>query len=100
MLAEEAGYLIMSITNSGNKFRPSDWVERIASTCGSFDWEKRLHYSPMVKPVYSDGVRCLYLASRLQETNPDVYNYVMNFCYRNDLKLIEVGAADIMLDVA
>jgi hypothetical protein len=77
MSQEEAGYFIVGITDNGNKFRPSDWAQRIASVCGCFDERHRLHYNPMLKPIKYDGFHGLFVANRLATLNPDAYNYAM-----------------------
>lgn len=100
MSEEEAGYLIIGTTHEGNKFRPSDWIERLASVCGCFDENKRLHYNPMLKPVQLDGVRGLFVARRLEVLNPDAYYYVMEFSYRNNLQLMTIGHPDDIQSVA
>jgi hypothetical protein len=97
---EEAGYLIIGITNNGQKFRPSDWVERVASVCGCIDGRHRLHYNPIVKPMQLNEVHGLFLASRLSILNPDAYQYVMDFSYSNDLQMMTIGLPDKMAHVA
>jgi hypothetical protein len=47
--------VISSIQESGKKFRPSDWPERLASTLASFLVDHRLRYSPAVQPCILNG---------------------------------------------
>lgn len=93
-MSEEAGHLILGVTKKGKKFRPSDWVERIAAIFGNFDGSKRLHYSPMVRPAFFDGLRCLFIASSLLMVDPAGYDYVMNFAKSNQLQIKQVGQAN------
>jgi hypothetical protein len=68
MLFEESGIIISGITEQGNKFRPSDWVERIASDFANFE-KRKLHFSQL---------------------NPQGFQFVMNFAMRNHLKVEQV----------
>ena len=61
MARKRTGHFIFGITQNGNKFRPSDWVERIAAVFASFDASQRLRYDPMVMPVRYDGMPCLFV---------------------------------------
>lgn len=101
MFIEEAGNYIFGINENGNKFRPSDWIDRIASTLGSFDTNRRLRFSPSVKPVTYDGQRCLFVADELSLINPTAYRYVMDFVNSNGLLVKSTIQSDIeMLSVA
>ncbi len=97
MLIEEAGNYIFGINENGNKFRPSDWIERIASTIGSFDVNRRLRYNPSVMPVKYDGQHCLFVAENLVETNPSAYRYVMDFVNSNCLVVKTIVQPDTEL---
>ena len=51
--------IIQSITRGGKQFRPSDWVDRMCSTYATFGEDRKLKYSPYLKPKVVNGVRCL-----------------------------------------
>ena len=89
MLFEESGIIISGITEQGNKFRPSDWVERIASDFASFD-KRKLHYSNLVKPIMHGGEKRLFVANRFSQLNPQGFQFVMEFAMRNHLKVEQV----------
>lgn len=91
MLFEESGIIISGITEQGNTFRPSDWVERIASDFASFEKHK-LHYSRLVKPIMHEGEKRLFLAKRFSQLNPQGFQFVMDFAMRNHLKVEQVDA--------
>jgi hypothetical protein len=94
------GHFIIGTTHNSNKFRPSDWAERLASACGHFDERCRLHYNPMLKPAKHDGIYGLFVASKLGALNPEAYHYAMDFAYRNHLQVIDIGMRDSMPDAA
>ncbi len=85
MLIEKTGNCIFGINENGNKFRPSDWIERIASTYGSFDANHRLRYNPSVKPIKLDGQSCLFIGDNFAVANPYAYSYIMGFVTSNSL---------------
>jgi hypothetical protein len=87
MTKETAGHLIVGLTHNGHKFRPSDWVERIASVFARFDADQRLRYNPQVMPVYRDGMYCLFVASSLASQDPAGYQFVMEFVHNYQLQI-------------
>lgn len=96
----ETGYFITGLTYTEQKFRPSDWVERVATVCACFDGRCRLQYNPMVKPVYYKGMKGLFVATSLQTLNPYAYDYVMDFSLSNNLQVLNIGQTDSVANVA
>ena len=87
-MSEAANYLVISsVQENGRKFRPADWIERISSALASLDASNRLHYSPSLRPCTIDGEKCLVVARRLEQSNPDAYRYVMEFARSNKLRI-------------
>lgn len=78
--------IIEGITESGNQFRPSDWAERISGTLSTFH-NRRVYYSPLLQPLYRSGYKCVALDPSLKETNPDLYQSILNFAKSNNLKI-------------
>jgi hypothetical protein len=91
MSYEEEGYLIVGVAPNGNTFRPSDWVERIATLYARFDANQRIYYNPMVKPVHAEGRRCLFVARALAEQNPVAYGFIMDFADSNHLQVLSTA---------
>lgn len=81
--------IVESVTQDGRKFRPSDWIERISTTLATFGADKHLHYSEAVFPSVINGEKCLVVDLSLQETNPQAFEYVMNFVRANKLRVYE-----------
>lgn len=81
--------LIEGITESGEKFRPSDWAERMSGKLGTFE-KHRIHYSPLLQPKMKDGNKCVVLDPTLQETNPELYQSILNFAKNNKLKICDI----------
>ena len=78
--------IIESIRNDGSQFRPSDWVERISDSIGSFESDRRLHYAKECHPGFVNGEKCLIVDNSLSSTNQEAFDYIMNFVKSNDLK--------------
>lgn len=73
----------------GRKFRPSDWAERISGMLARFGNDHRIIYSPQLKPVSIEGVKCIAMDGKLETQNPQVYLQVMNFAARNNLNVVK-----------
>ena len=82
----EQNLVITSTTKDGQKFRPSDWIERLCSTLASFEVDHRLRYSQGVQPCIIDGEPCLVVARWLEATDRIAYNFVMDFARVNQLR--------------
>jgi Protein of unknown function (DUF3579) len=85
--SKEKQIVIEGITNQGKTFRPSDWAERMSGSLASFK-NSRILYSPLLQPsVNTDGYKCVLLDPKLKDTNPEVYNSIMEFARTNNLKI-------------
>ncbi|MBK6741952.1 MAG: DUF3579 domain-containing protein [Hydrogenophilales bacterium] len=86
---EDAAVVIQGITESGGRFRPSDWAERLAGNFARVDWDRRVVYSREVTPATRDGVMCLVVLGSLARDNPSAYAEVLDFARMN--KLVCIG---------
>ena len=75
--------VIESVQTSGERFRPSDWIERLSASLASFGADHRLHYSSDVQPCVIEGQKCLLVRKGLMQTNPDAYAHIMHFAEQN-----------------
>lgn len=78
--------IIEGIKENGQKFRPSDWPERVSGLFATFSSDHRLIYNSHLRPGMINGDKCLIVDKRLQSDNPDAYNYIMQFARENQLK--------------
>jgi hypothetical protein len=81
--------IIQSNTRAGKPFRPSDWVDRMCSTYASFGEDRKLKYSPYLKPKVMNGIRCLAVDLKLKTVNPDGYAQLMHFAEENQLNVVD-----------
>lgn len=86
--------IIEGMTQSGRKFRPSDWAERMSGTLATFGPDHRIHYSPLLKPLTIDGIKCVAVDPRLQDQFPEMFAYIMGWASNNQLKIIEKNDAE------
>ncbi|MBS0288515.1 MAG: DUF3579 domain-containing protein [Proteobacteria bacterium] len=76
--------MIEGITIDGKIFRPSDWAERICGHLSTFK-NHRIYYSPLLKPCYKEGHRCVVVAFELKEKFPELFEHIMDFAKVNKL---------------
>ena len=77
--------VIWGITINGQKFRPSDWPERLAGLTSAFGHDQRLAYSPLVRPVTVRGTRAVIVGAALAELEPRFHHFLLQFAHDNDL---------------
>ena len=56
--------VLVGITSEGNKFRPSDWSERMCGSLCTFR-NRRIYYSPLLRPAIRDGIKCVIIDDNL-----------------------------------
>ncbi len=90
MIAQEHGEIIIEgNTRAGKPFRPSDWVDRMCSTYATFGEDRKLKYSPYLKPRVANGIRCLAVDLKLKVVNPEGYAQLMHFADENQLNVLD-----------
>lgn len=87
--------IIEGLTRAGKPFRPSDWVDRMCSTFASFGVDKKLKYSPYLKPRVTNGVRCLAVDLKLKIVNPEGFTQLMQFAEENQLNILDAAGNSI-----
>jgi hypothetical protein len=90
--------IIQGLTRAGKPFRPSDWVDRMCSTYASFGPDRKLRYSPYLKPRVINGVRCLAVDMKLKDVNPEGYAQLMHFAEENQLNIVDSAGNAIPAD--
>ena len=84
--------VIHGTTSNGKTFRPSDWAERLCGILSSFDKGNRLSYHEWVRPMLVDKVRCVAVDKKLEEINPPMFRFLMDFAADNDLRVMDCKA--------
>ncbi|QLH42858.1 MAG: DUF3579 domain-containing protein [Coxiellaceae bacterium] len=78
--------IIEGVTESGETFRPSDWAERMSGKLSTFR-NHRILYSPLLQPIMKDGYKCVVLDHRLKQSNPKLYQSILDFAEANHLRI-------------
>ncbi|MEW6611949.1 MAG: DUF3579 domain-containing protein [Pseudomonadota bacterium] len=81
--------LVDGITQSGHKFRPSDWAERLSESVSQVGPDHRIRYSPYVEPVLIEGHAALKIDPYLKEVNPRAFKQLIDFIKDNKLTVLE-----------
>lgn len=86
--------VIEGVTEQGKKFRPSDWAERMSGKLATFK-NSRIKYSPMLQPSTNQaGNKCVLLDPSLKQTNPALYQSILEFAQNNQLKICDSESPD------
>lgn len=81
-------FIILGIDPNGKKFRPSDWAERMCGALSTFR-NRRIYYSPLLRPAVIDGVKAVVVDRSLQERHPKIYQEILGFATKNSLTVDE-----------
>lgn len=81
--------IIRGVTESGKTFRPSDWSERLAGILCSFGGDNKISYSPYLRPIMLDNVRCLAVERRLESFDARAFQFLMGFAKDNHLQVMD-----------
>jgi len=81
-------YVICGETSAGRKFRPSDWAERLCSLFATTGPNNRTCYSPHAFPVSREGLVCVVVNKAMENDDPMVFKFLMDFARDNDLKVV------------
>jgi len=81
--------VIIGLTESGMTFRPSDWAERLSGCMSVFGEDQKIRYSPYVKPIVSEGIKCVVVSRRLKDLDPIAFCFLMSFARDNELRVCQ-----------
>lgn len=87
MAVETSEFVIIGLTLRGERFRPSDWAERLCGVMSQFGADQRMRYSPYVQPLNVHGTKCVVVDARLRELEPLAWQFLQNFARDNELKV-------------
>ncbi len=94
---ENQEIIIQGITLAGKQFRPSDWVDRMCSTYATFGGDKKLRYSPYLKPKLVNNVRSLSVDMKLKDVNPEGFEQLIQFAKENQLSVINTAGEAVSI---
>lgn len=85
MFEGAAEIVIQGITTSGEKFRPSDWSDRLCGMMSVFGEDRQLSYSPYLKPMIVTGTPCVVVDRKLAQLDSAAYKFLLSFARDNEL---------------
>lgn len=85
--------IIKGVTEDGRRFRPSDWAQRLTTAVASTGPGRRIVFHPRVKMAIIDGINCVVVDKALQEEDPRIYDFLINFARTNHLEMQTVDQA-------
>lgn len=92
--------IVEGITQDGQIFRPSDWIDRLIGTLSTFGEDRRAISQPhtgadrrrrqenFLQAQMIDGQKCLVVDTRLREANPIAYRFLQEFIANNRLRML------------
>lgn len=86
--------VIEGITEEGKLFRPRDWAERMSDSLSILQ-NRRVLYSPLLKPFYREGKGCLLVDPELKEHHPELYKSILQFAQTNKLRMYTEKKQDL-----
>ena len=81
----ETFVIICGKTDSGQKFRPSDWCDRLRSTLRALGEEQAEEFAPYVHIINFENSKCVMVNTHLQEIAPPLYRFFLKFAKDNNL---------------
>lgn len=111
MTSDSQRLVIEGITQDGQIFRPSDWIERLIGTLSTYGEDRRTNSRPHVgvdrrqrqesflQAQMIDGHKCLVVDTRLREANPSAFRFLQEFIENNRLRILSRDGASPTLNL-
>jgi Protein of unknown function (DUF3579) len=87
MFEGAAEIVILGVNAKGEKFRPSDWADRLCGMMSVFGEDRQLSYSPYLKPVIVEGTTCVVVDRDLETLDAAAFRFLMSFASDNELEM-------------
>lgn len=103
--------VVEGITQDGQIFRPSDWIERLIGTLSTYGEDRRANSRPYIgvdrrrrqesflEAQMIDGYKCLVVDTRLREANPSAFRFLLEFIENNRLRILNGDAIGPILNL-
>lgn len=83
-------FVIFGVTLGGQRFRPSDWAERLAGVLAPYRpggaLSSHISYSPYAVPRSINDLPCVVIDNRLRDIEPLAWKFAHDFARDNQLK--------------
>ena len=79
--------VILGTTLTGQKFRPSDWAQRLTVAVSTVGPKKQIISHPRVHMAMKSGVPAVIIDPVLKQENPMMYKFLIDFGKSNNLQV-------------
>jgi hypothetical protein len=79
--------IIKGLTLEGNRFRPSDWAQRLTNAVATVGPNNRIIYHPNVTLAVVEGVSAVLIDQSMAHSDPRLYHFLMKFADSNTLQV-------------
>jgi hypothetical protein len=80
-------FVLVGRTRAGERFRPTDWAERLFGVMAQFAVAGAMRYSPYTYPVIVGGEKCVVADARLAAVEPPAFRFFEGFACASDLEV-------------
>jgi len=87
-MATTGKVIIQGLTQSGGKFRPSDWAERLCGSVATYGPGRRIIFHPNVRLASIEGVKCVVIDASLEEDDEMLFEFLIDFADENKLVVV------------
>ena len=82
--------ILLGLTECGNKFRPSNWAERLAISVATVGPHRRIIHHPRVHSAMHDGISAVVVDRILEDENQMMFEFFINFAKGNKLQILNL----------
>jgi hypothetical protein len=79
--------IIKGLTREGERFRPSDWAQRLTNAVATVGPNKRIIYHPNVTMAMIDGVNAVLVDHSMAASDKRLYDFMIDFALSNALQV-------------
>ena len=87
MITQQDEWVIIGLTQDGGLFAVPDWAERLCDSLAKRGEDGRKVYSSYVRPVTTDGIKCVVVRGSLQGADSRVFDMLRRYVAENHLRV-------------
>jgi len=87
MATQQDEWVIIGLTLDGGPFAVPDWAERLCDSLARTGEDGHKTYSTYIRPVTSEGLKCLIVRGSLQGSDAQAYDMLKRYVAENHLKV-------------
>lgn len=87
MITQQDEWVILGLTLDGETFAAPDWAERLCDSLARTGEDGHKTYSSYIRPVISDGVKCVVVRASLQGADAQAFDKLKRYVAENHLKV-------------